>query len=606
MTTTTTTTAHIPARSEIALTDTWDLTRLFPEEEAYRDAFVRLKELYPRLAERKGLTGRSAEDLRQTLEVDKEVDLLSERIGHYVSLKNAEDSSDADNLARKAELANLYTRIREATAFLTPEIQAIPDDVFARYLDDPILADWRVPLERVRRHRPHTLNEGEERILAAGATAVRGHGETFSQLTNVDMDFGVLTDAEGKEVALSQSSYLALLYRPDRALRQRAFTQFYKEFTDHKYTLASALASSVRADVFYARVRHHPSAREGSLFGDNVPVSVYDNLIGAVRTHLPALHEYYDLRREVLGLDELHGYDVFVPLVPEVKRRLEFDDAIELVCEALTPLGDEYVSTLRAGLRDRWVDRYESKGKRSGAFSSSSYGNPPYILMNYKPDVFSDVFTLAHEAGHSMHTWFAQRHQPFQTYHYPIFLAEVASTFNEELLTHHLLAHADDPSLRAYLLDRQIEDIRGTFFRQTMFAEFEKAVHAIEEEGGALTLDTFASVYHELLEAYFGPRFTLDPQLDYECLRIPHFYSAFYVYKYATGISAAVSLAQRVLQGGKAETAAYLGFLHSGGRQYPLETLRAAGVEMESPEPAERLANLFRERVRELRSLLLK
>jgi oligoendopeptidase F len=292
-----------------------------------------------------------------------------------------------------------------------------------------------------------------------------------------------------------------------------------------------------------------------------------------------------------------------VPLVEKIQTDVSFERAIELVLEALKPLGSEYVETLREGLNSRWVDRYESKDKRSGAFSSSSYGNPPFILMNYKSDVFSDVFTLAHEAGHSMHSWFSQKHQLFQDYGYPIFLAEVASTFNEELLTHHLLETADNPVMRAYLIDRQIEDIRGTLFRQTMFAEFEKEIHAIEEEGGALTLDTFKKVYHDLLEAYFGPEFEIDSELSIECLRIPHFYSAFYVYKYSTGISAAISLAGQVLRGSPAEVGKFIGFLKSGGSKYPIETLRDAGVDMESPEPIESALKHFGKRVQELRAL---
>jgi oligoendopeptidase F len=361
----------------------------------------------------------------------------------------------------------------------------------------------------------------------------------------------------------------------------------------------------VRADVFSAKIRNYPSAREASLFGDNIPVAVYDNLISTVRTHLPVLHEYYALRKDLLALKDIHQYDTFVPLVKKVRTDVSFDQAVQMVLTALQPLGAEYVEILREGFNSRWVDRYETKDKRSGAFSSSSYGNPPFILMNYKSDVFSDVFTLAHEAGHSMHSWYAQKHQLFQNYGYPIFLAEVASTFNEELLTHYLLQTAEDPMMRAYLIDRQIEDIRGTLFRQAMFAEFEKEIHAIEEEGGALTLETFKKVYRELLEAYFGPQFEIDSELSIECLRIPHFYSAFYVYKYSTGISAAISLAKKVLGGGAAEVAQYLGFLKSGGAKFPIETLRDAGVDMESPEPIENALILFGQRVKELRALLV-
>jgi oligoendopeptidase F len=599
-----TTARQIPARSEIPETDTWDLTHLFKTEEEYRRSFSDLRDSYSKIAEFKGHLAESADALLRCLECDNRLEQITERLGHFSSLKNSEDSSDDKNLSRRAELTNLLTKVREACSYINPEIQAIPDDQFQRFLDDPILADWTISLSRLRRYKPHTLSEPEERLLTLGAPVLRGHSETFSQLTNVDMKFGVLTTDDGQEIALSQSTYLSFLHNQDRDLRRRAFHQFYREFDDHKFSLASSLASSVRSDVFSAKIRNHPSAREASLFGDNIPVAVYDNLIATVRKNLPVLHEYYDLRRELLKLEDIHQYDTFVPLVQKIQTNVDFDDAIDLVVHALEPLGTEYVETLKNGLRSRWVDRYETKGKRSGAFSSSSYGNPPYILMNYKADVFSDVFTLAHEAGHSMHSWLAQKHQLFQDYGYPIFLAEVASTFNEELLTHYLLERAQEPKMRAYLIDRQIEDIRQVLFRQTMFAEFEKQVHEIEENGGPLTLNAFCKVYRDLLQAYFGPRFEIDEELSIECLRIPHFYSAFYVYKYATGISASISLADQVLKGGVPEVDAYLRFLKSGGSKFPIETLRDAGVDMQSPDPIENAMNLFQRRIGQLRELL--
>jgi oligoendopeptidase F len=597
-------TPQIPIRSEIPEADTWDLTFIFKTEEEYWKSFSDLKNSYSKIAEFKGHLGDSPETLLKCLECEKWLEQLAERLEHYSSLKNSEDSSNNKNLSRRAELTNLLTKVDEAASYINPEIHTIADDKFQSFLDDPVLTNWRISLRKLRRFKPHTLSEPEERLLTLGAPVIRGHSETFSQLTNVDMKFGLIKQ-DGQEVALSQSTYLSFLHKEDRDLRRRAFHQFYQEFDDHKYSLASALASSVRGDVFSAKVRNYPSAREASLFRDNIPVSVYDNLIATVRKNLLVLQEYYDLRREVLKLDDIHQYDTFVPLVPKIQTSVGFDEAIGIVIEALSPLGTEYVETLRDGLRSRWVDRYETKGKRSGAFSSSSYGNPPYILMNYKSDVFSDVFTLAHEAGHSMHTWFAQKHQLFQDYSYPIFLAEVASTFNEELLTHHLLQRAQEPLMRAYLIDRQIEDIRQVLFRQTMFAEFEKQVHEIEENGGPLTLDVFQRVYRDLLDAYFGPRFVIDNELSIECLRIPHFYSAFYVYKYATGIAASISLADRVLNGGPAEVQAYLGFLKSGGTKFPIEALRDAGVDMQSPGPIEKAMDLFQMRIRQLRELLV-
>jgi oligoendopeptidase F len=598
-------TSQIPLRSEVPQADTWDLTQIFKTEEEYRKSFSELKDCYPKITEFKAHLGDSPESLLKCLEFENWLSQVSERLAHYSSLKNSEDSSNNENLSRRAELTHLLTEVHEAASYINPEIQAISDEQFQRFLDDPVLTSWKISLTKLRRYKPHTLSESEERLLTLGGPVIRGHSETFSQLTNVDMKFGALFNEDGREVPLSQSNYSSFLHKKDRDLRQRAFHQFYQEFDDHKFSLASALASSVRADVFSAKIRNYPSAREASLFWDNIPIAVYDNLVAIVRKNLPVLHEYYDLRQEVLELHEIHQYDTFVPLVPKVQTNVSFDEAIEIVVEALHPLGTEYVEVLGNGLRSRWVDRYETKGKRSGAFASSSYGNPPFILMNYKSDVFSDVFTLAHEAGHSMHTWFAQKHQLFQDYGYPIFLAEVASTFNEELLTHHLLKRAEEPLMRAYLIDRQIEDIRQVLFRQTMFAEFEKQVHEIEENGGPLTLDVFRGVYRDLLDAYFGPRFVVDNELSIECLRIPHFYSAFYVYKYATGISASLSLADRVLNGGPAEVQAYLGFLKLGGIKFPIEALRDAGVDMESPGPIEKAMDLFQKKIGQLRELLV-
>src|SRR5438477_3060430 len=453
--------------------------------------------------------------------------------------------------------------------------------------------------------KPHVLSVPEERLLALGSVALSGYDDTFSQLTDVDMKFGVLIDQAGRERPLTQSSFSSFLVKRDHDLRKRAFHQFYAEFRDHQYTLAASLAYSVKADVFYAQARHYSSALEAALFPDDVPIAVYDGLIQSVRANLKPLFRYLDLRRRALGLRELHHYDTYVPLVPEIDTRFTFDQAVEMVLGALGPLGMEYVDALAKGLRTgRWCDRYETKGKRSGAFSSGSYGAPPYILMNYKDDVFADVYTLAHEAGHSMHTWFSQKSQRFQDYEYPIFLAEVASTFNEELLTHHLLGQTSDPKMRAYIINRQIDDLRGTLFRQTMFAEFERIIHAIEESGDALTLDIFKSEYRKLLEVYFADNFVLDPQLDLECLRIPHFYSAFYVYKYATGISAAAALSERVLSD-RSSVDAYLNFLRSGGSRFPLEALKAAGVDMATSAPIESTLRLFERRLDELESLLL-
>ena len=593
-----------PTRDEIPENDKWDLSHLFSSADKWSEDFAWIQATFPSLTNWKGRVGESAATLAEVLEFEKALDLKIERIYHYASLQLAEDSANPNYLARMGQLQNLLTTIGEATAFLVPQIQAIEDDKFARFLEEPALQEWRTRLAKVRRMKPHVLSEKEERLLALGSSALDGYDDAFSQLTNVDMRFGALIDEKGEERPLTQSSFSSFLVRRDHALRKRAFHQFYAEVQDHQFTLAAALSYSVNADVFRARARNYPSTLEASLFKDDIPVAVYDGLIEAVRANFRPLHRYYDLRRRVLGLDELHSYDTYVPLVAEIETDVSFDEAIAKVLAALQPLGTEYVDSLGAGLRGRWCDRYESKGKRSGAFSSGSFGAPPYILMNYKRDVFSDVYTLAHEAGHSMHTWYAQRSQLYQDAEYPIFLAEVASTFNEELLTHHLLEQTNDSKMRAYIINRQIDDIRGTLFRQTMFAEFEKVIHAIEEQGEALTLDVFKSEYRKLIEAYFGAGVVLDPELDLECLRIPHFYSAFYVYKYATGVSAAIALAERVLGGIPGAVESYLGFLKSGGSKFPLETLQAAGVDMRTSASVESTLRLFDRRLGELEALL--
>jgi oligoendopeptidase F len=596
----------IPKRADIPDLDKWDLTQLFADVGKWQEDFAWLQREYPKLEQWKGRVGESAQTLATVLEFEKALEQKMERVYHYAALQAAEDSTNNEYLARIGQVQNLVTRIGETAAFVVPEILAIDDQRFTGFVADPALKDWRIKLYKIRRMKPHVLSIPEERLLALSNVALSGYDDTFSQLTVVDMKFGVLIDEAGRERPLTQSSFSSFLVKRDPELRKRAFHQFYAEFRDHQYTLAASLAYSIKADVFHARARHYPSALEAALFPDDVPVAVYDGLIQSVRTNLKSLFRYFDLRSHVLGLEELHHYDTYVPLVPEIETRFSFDQATEMVLAALAPLGKEYVDVLAKGLRSRrWCDRYESKGKRSGAFSSGSYSAPPYILMNYKEDVFADVYTLAHEAGHSMHSWFSQDSQLFQDYEYPIFLAEVASTFNEELLTHYLLQTTTDPKMRAYIINREIDDLRGTLFRQTMFAEFEKIIHAIEESGDALTLDTFKSEYHKLLGTYFAENFVIDPELDLECLRIPHFYHAFYVYKYATGISAAVALSQRVLSGAPGSVEAYLNFLRSGGSKFPLDTLKAAGVDMTTPAPIESALQLFERRLEELEELLL-
>lgn len=596
-------TRAVPHRSEVLSGDTWDLTPLYPEDEAWEKDFRTLQAEYGNISLFRGRVGESAQTLREALEFEKSVDMRIEQLNQYEALRVAEDSSNDASLSREARLDSLRVRVGEAFSFLGPEIQEIPDEIFERYLADEALIEWVIPLKKLRRLKPHTLSANEERLLALGSSAMRGHQETFSQLTNVDMRFGFLRDESGNERELTQSSFSSFLQQRNPEVRRQAFHKFYAEFKDHQFTLASSLGSSIRADVFDARARNYPSAIGAALFLDNVPLSVYDNLISTVRGRLSPLYRYFDLRKRVLDLQEIHHYDTYVSMVADIRTTTEWDGAVEAVLGALAPLGQEYLSTLSNGLgAGRWCDRYENKGKRSGAFSYGTYSSPPYIMMNYKSDVFSDVYTLAHEAGHSMHTWYSRRAQSYQNYHYPIFLAEVASTFNEILLTEHLLKTTDERKMRAYIINRQIDDLRGTLYRQTMFAEFERITHAADEAGDPLTLEGLKKVYRGLLDAYFGPGFAIDPELELEGLRIPHFYSAFYVYKYATGISAAVALARQVHETG--DTSRYLSFLRSGGSKFSIETLAEAGVDMTTAAPVEAALELFERRVAELEALL--
>jgi oligoendopeptidase F len=423
------------------------------------------------------------------------------------------------------------------------------------------------------------------------------------QLTDADLKFGEIEVGPGERVELSHATYSLCLENPNREVRKTAFHQYYKAFADHANTLAATLAGSVRQDVYQARVRNFASARAAALFPDNVPEAVYDNLVAAVRANLPAVHRYYDLRRRAMKLSDIHFYDIYTPILPDFRRRTTWTEAVDLVIDALRPLGTGYTAALATGLLGRWCDKYENKGKHSGAFSSGCYDSAPYILMNFKDEVLDHVFTLAHEAGHSMHSHLSKA-QPYQYANYTIFVAEVASTFNEQLLGDHLRARARDDRERAFYLNREIDDMRKTIVRQTMFAEFEHVAHTLAENNEPLTLEVLRAEYRKLLDAYFGPGFVLDDELSLECLRIPHFYRAFYVYKYATGMAAAIALAERVTKGGKDELDAYLNFLRAGSSKDPLDLLRDAGVDMATPGPVDAALRRFGQLVDELDGLL--
>ena len=595
----------IPERKDIQIRDTWNLSALYANDAAWEADLKTLEESIPKVSAWKGKLGESAANLSEALKfIVGKLGLMGECLGTYVFLRQSENLGDGNVQGLYGRYVNIATKLAAAASWMEPEILSIDNVRMTQFLEDELLADFRIYLSKMLRFKPHVLSELEEKLLAKQMETANVTSKTFTALTDADMDFGSVKTAEG-EIPLTQSTYSKLLEDEDRAVREEAYRKFYSVFNGHRNTLANLYAGTVLQDKYKAEVRGYPSARAKALFPDKVPMEVYDNLISSVRNHLPALHEYYALRAEILDIpDDLRLWDVYVPLLSGIKLTHTWDEAVNVVSDALKPLGAEYVNTIRAGLTGRWADRYENKGKRSGAFSAGSYLGEPYILMNYKEDVLSHVFTLAHEGGHSMHSWYSIRNNPFPHYDYTIFEAEVASTFNEELLAHKLLSETDDKRLKAYILNKQIDKITGTIFRQTMFAEFERDSHDMAEKGEPLTVDTLRIGYRKLLEAYFGPAMHFEEVSDLECLRIPHFYRAFYVYKYATGLSAAMTLAQRVLNGGESERNDYLNFLKSGGSRYPLESLRVARVDMASPDAIDSALTQFGSMVADFRNLL--
>ena len=576
----------LPPRADVDPAHQWDLTPLFKDDAAWEALFAEVEAKLDGYAEFEGTLLTSPARLARGLAFHLQLSRSLDNLYTYAHLRSDEDKTNSRYLGLQDRAMGLFTRLSARASFIDPEIQTLDAAREKTFLAHPDLAEYRFFLEKILRARPHTLDAAVEHILALSMEVAQAPAQIFSQLDNADLTFGEVADETGTPVELSHGNFISFLMKPDRRIRHRAFDQYYQAYQAHRHCIAASLAHGVKRDLFYARVRNFASCRDAALFADNVPGAVYDNLVRTVRSGTPPLFHYLDLRRATLGLDALHFYDTYVPLVSDVDFPLDYARATEIAVAALAPLGEEYTLVLGKGLAQGWVDRYENRGKRSGAYSSGSYDSPPYMLLNFENDNINSLYTLVHEAGHSMHSHLAKTHQPYVNHSYTIFAAEVASTFNEVLLTRYLLAqYRSDARMTAYLLNREIDNIRGTFFRQTMFADFEARIHGDAEQDRPLTVDALTATYHELLAAYFGDALVLDPALDLECLRIPHFYSAFYVYKYATGLAAAIALANRVLDGGAVERDAYLDFLKSGGSRFPLDALKTAGADMASPAP---------------------
>ncbi len=593
----------IPERDRVNQKDKWDLSKLFKTEQEWETALKKLDSEMGKIGQFRGTLGSSVERLKDFLDLMTELEIQSERLGNYAFLKTSEDAGNSTNQNKMARYMRSASNLASELSFFNPELQSIDEKVINEYLSDALLKDYLIALKRILRFKPYILSDKEEKLLAMQSESNQTPSKVFSALTDVDLDFGEVETPDGK-VPLSQSTFGMLLVHKDRRVRERAYRQFYSVFENHKNTLSSLYSGSVLLDTYKAKARGYSSVRAMRLFPDNVPETVYDNLIDTIHKNLPLLHDYYAFRKKTLNVKSLKHWDVYVPLVQSVETRYTYEKAVETILKALSPLGEDYCSTLKNGLLGGWVDKYENKGKRSGAFSSGGYIGDPYILMNYKETVLRDLFTLAHEGGHSMHSWYSVRNNPFQHYSYTIFEAEVASTFNEQLTAKYLLENAENRSMKAYITGKQLDDIIATIFRQTMFAEFEHKAHKAVEEGIPLTVDSIRDMYRDLLESYFGDEMDLEEVSDLEALRIPHFYRAYYVYKYATGLSASIALSRKVLQGGERERNDYLGFLKSGGSQYPLESLKAAGVDMESPAPIEYAMEVFKDLFKDLKEYM--
>lgn len=578
---------EIPLRSQVAESDKWDLSSLYPCDEAWETDLGRLKKKIEEAGKFKGTLAKSPVTLLSAMKWLSDSMMLAEQVYVYASLKYASQSDDPDNQRMIGTISQVYTDLIAAVSYMDPEILEIKN--LEKIIEDKDFDDCRIYLKKILRQKSHTLSPAEEELLAKQSELQSTPNKAFEMLTNVDMDFG---DIDG--MPLSQSTWASFMINPDREIRRRAYEQFYETYRSHEQTIATLYAASVKQDIFNARVRGFDTALDAALYRDDVPKSVYTGLIEAVHRALPLLHRYYGLRKRILGLSELRHYDVYVPLVGSIKTHKTYEQAAAIVKEALKPLGEDYVKTLYKGITtDRWVDRYENKGKRSGAFSSGGFIGAPYILLNYKEDVLGDVFTLAHEGGHSMHSYYSKRNNPFLCYDYTIFEAEVASTFNEQLVARYLTQNAESEQMRTFIIAKQIDDMIATLFRQTMFAEFELLCHTQQEQGQILTVSTLRKTYRDLLKSYFGPEMVLEENSDLEGLRIPHFYNAYYVYKYATGISAAIALSERVLNGGWRELDDYLGFLKSGGSKFPIQSLKNAGVDMSTQAPVEAAMKKF-------------
>ncbi|MDE7298446.1 MAG: oligoendopeptidase F [Lachnospiraceae bacterium] len=583
---------ELKKRSEAAREYTWATEDLYASDELWRADFEKAK-TYLGVAEKyRGHLADSAEALYDYLKGADELDILLDSLSNYSSRKYDEDTTNAEYQAMNAQLMSFYSELLAAFSFVEPELVAVLEETYQKFFEEkPELKLYERELQRILRKKEHTLSAGEEKLLAAAGEMGRVPSDVFSIMNNADLRFPVVPDGEGGEIRLTHGNYIRLIENSDREVRRAAFEGLYSVYDQFKNTSAALLSGHVRKQVFYARQRKYGSAMEAALYWNEIPVEVYKNLIRTVHDNMGLMHRYMALRKKVLGVDELHMYDIHTPLVSGADKKIPFEEAKKIVYDALEPLGSEYRSHLKEGFENRWIDVYENEGKRSGAYSAGARKHP-YVLLNYA-DNLDSVFTLAHEMGHALHSWYSNHTQPVIYSNYKIFVAEVASTCNEALMMQHLLKNTGDEKERAYLLNHAMDDFRTTLYRQTMFAEFEMMIHEMAERGEALTAEVLNKKYYELNRQYFGKDVTVDPQIALEWSRIPHFYYNFYVYQYATGYSAAMALSARILAEGESAVKDYIRFLSGGNSKDALSLLKLAGVDMSTPEPIEKALQVF-------------
>lgn len=577
----------------------WNIDTMYQSNESIKDDIDKVNSIIEELKSYKGKISSSKENLYKVLSNSEKASRILQNLYVYTHMKQHEDTRNNENQARATKAEMLSTELSMATSYIVPEIIAMDENKLKEYLEDEKLSFYKKYVDEILRDKPHTLTEKEEEILAAVSDLSTVPENVYEMFSFADLKFPEIKGEDGKDIRITHGNYSTFLKSKDSRVRKDAFKAVYSTYEDYKNTFASTLYGGIKSEIFYSKMRNYKSAIESSLFQDDISVDVYYNLISAVDENLDTLNRYVDIRKKYLNIDEMHMYDLYVPITSNFDMKITYEEAQDIILKALKPLGEEYLSIVKRAFNERWIDVYENEGKQGGAYSWGSYDSSPYILMSYKDDLNS-LFTLIHELGHSMHSYYSKHSQEYLYSSYKIFVAEVASTLNELLLVNYLLENSSSKEERIYLLNYYLEQFRTTVYRQTMFAEFEKITHERVEAGEPLTAKEFTDIYYDLNKKYYGKSCIVDEEIGLEWARIPHFYSNFYVYKYATGFSAASALSEKILNEGKSAVEKYIEFLKSGGSDYPLNQLRAAGVDMEKKESIEKALNVFKELVEEL------